>query len=119
MTSDLRALGVGSTSNRVLKGWDVSASPGGRIVRDRLWWFGSARRQQENLQLLGYPDPQISSISAVFAKTTYQPDARNRVAASYQDWREEVDPFFRGMAPSLAGTNQRMPHQERGHRPHV
>ena len=43
----------------------------------------------------------ISSISAVFAKTTYQPDARNRVAASYQDWREEVDPFFRGMAPSL------------------
>jgi len=103
VTSDLRALGVGSTSNRVLKGWDVSASPGGRIVRDRLWWFGSARRQQENLQLLGYPDPQISSISAVFAKTTYQPDARNRVAASYQDWREEVDPFFRGMAPSLAG----------------
>jgi Carboxypeptidase regulatory-like domain/TonB dependent receptor-like, beta-barrel/TonB-dependent Receptor Plug Domain len=103
VTADLKALGVGSTSNRVIKGWDTSVSPGGRIIKDRLWWFGSGRRQQENLQLLGYPDPQISSINAAFAKATYQPDAKNRIAGSYQDWREEVNPFFRSMAPSQAG----------------
>jgi outer membrane receptor protein involved in Fe transport len=103
VTADLKALGVGSTSNRVLNAWDVSASPGGRIVRDRLWWFGSLRRQEEELQLLGYPDPQVSSINAGFAKATYQPDPKNRISASYQDWREEVNPFFRSMAPSQAG----------------
>jgi hypothetical protein len=103
VTADLKALGVGSTSNRVIKGWDLSASPGGRIIRDRLWWFGSARRQEEDLTLLGYPDPQISSINAVFAKATFQPDVKNRIAGFYQDWREEVNPFFRSMAPSQAG----------------
>lgn len=105
VTPELKALGVGSTSNRVLKGNDESLSAGGRIVRDKLWWFGSGRYQNEHLQLLGYPDPQISSIKAFFGKGTYQPNAANRVTGSYQDWREDVTPFFRGMAPSLAGDN--------------
>jgi hypothetical protein len=103
VTPELRTLGVGSTSNRVLKGQDESVSGGGRIVRDQLWWFGSGRYQNEHLQLLGYPDPQISTIKAFFGKGTYQPNATNRFTGSYQDWREDVTPFFRGMAPSLTG----------------
>ena len=103
VTPELQALGVGATSNRVLSGQDESISAGGRVVRDQLWWFGSGRYQKENLQLLGYPDPQVSSIKAFFAKGTYQPNAANRFTGSYQDWREAVTPFFRGMAPSLAG----------------
>lgn len=103
VTPELKALGVGATSNRVLKGNDESLSGGGRIVKDQLWWFGSGRYQKENLQLLGYPDPQVSSIKAFFGKGTYQPNAANRFTGSYQDWREAVTPFFRGMAPNLAG----------------
>ena len=103
VTPELTTLGVGATSNRVLSGQDESLSGGGRIVRDQLWWFGSGRYQKENLQLLGYPDPQVSSIKAFFGKATYQRNAANRFTGSYQDWREQVTPFFRGMAPSLAG----------------
>jgi hypothetical protein len=103
VTPELKTLGVGATSNRVLKGNDESLTGGGRIVKDQLWWFGSGRYQKEDLQLLGYPDPQVSSIKAFFGKGTYQPNAANRFSGAYQDWREAVTPFFRGMAPNLAG----------------
>ena len=55
VTDELRRLGVTSTSNSVIQAYDISLSPGGRIIRDKLWWYGSARRQEEDLQLLGFP----------------------------------------------------------------
>ena len=94
---------VTSTSNSVIQAYDFSVSPGGRIVRDKLWWYGSARRQREELQLLGYPDSQVSSINAFFWKNTFQASPKHRITGSFQDWSEEVVPFFRGYAPSLAG----------------
>lgn len=103
VTEELRRAGVTSTSNKVIQGYDISASPGGRIVRDKLWWYGSARRQREELQLLGYPDPQIAIVDAYFWKNTYQVNPAHRVSGSFQHWDESVDPFFRGIAPSLAG----------------
>lgn len=103
VTDELRGLGVTSTSNSVVQAYDISVSPGGRIIRDKLWWYGSARRQREELQLLGFPDEQVSSINAFFWKNTYQPSAGHRFTGSFQDWSEEVAPFFRGYAPSLAG----------------
>ena len=84
VTADLKALGVGSTSNRVLKGWDVSASPGGRIRKDRLWWFGSARRQEENLQLLGYPTRRCRRSTPSSRKSPRSRTRRTACTASYR-----------------------------------
>jgi hypothetical protein len=103
VTDDLRALGVTSTSNAVVQAYDVAISPGGRFIRDKLWWYGSARHQREELQLLGYPDDQVSTIKAYFWKNTLQASPGHRFTGSFQDWSEEVVPFFRGFAPSLAG----------------
>ena len=103
VTDELRAAGVTSTSNAVVDAYDVSVSPGGRIIRDRLRFYGSARRQEEELELLGFPDTQLSTTNAVFLKTTFQATPQHRFMGSFQDWDEEVVPFFRGYAPSLAG----------------
>ena len=103
VTDELRQLGVTSTSNAVVQAYDAGVSPGGRIIRDRLWWYGSARHQREEMQLLGYPDNQVSTIKAYFWKNTFQATPSHRFTGSFQDWSEEVIPFFRGIAPSLAG----------------
>lgn len=103
VTDALRAAGVTSTSNEVIQGYDFSVSPGGRIVRDKLWWYGSARRQRDEARLLGFQESQVATISSFFWKNTFQPDSRHRITGSFQDWREGVAPFFRGYAPSLAG----------------
>lgn len=103
VTDELRRLGVTSTSNAVVNAYDVAVSPGGRIIRDRLWFYGSARRQRDELQLLGFPENQVSTINAFFWKNTFQPSPQHRFMGSFQDWDEEVIPFFRGFAPSLAG----------------
>lgn len=103
VTDELRRLGVTSTSNAVVEAYDIAISPGGGIIRDRLWWFGSARRQRDELQLLGFPDNQVSKVNAFFWKNTFQASPSHRFMGSFQDWDEKVVPFFRGFAPSLAG----------------
>lgn len=103
VTDELRRLGVTSTSNAVVQAYDIAVSPGGRFIRDKLWWYGSARRQRDELQLLGFPDNQISTVNAFFWKNTFQASPSHRFIGSFQDWDESVVPFFRGFAPSLAG----------------
>ena len=49
----LRALGV-SSGNPMDKYYDANGSVGGRVVRDRLWFFGSLRRKEYRQELIGF-----------------------------------------------------------------
>src|SRR4029078_4565768 len=50
----LRAQGV-TAGTRLLKLNDLNADAGGPILRDRLWWFGSARDYTTLEQVIGFP----------------------------------------------------------------
>ena len=49
----LRNLGVPS-GNPMDRYYDANGSLGGRVVRDRLWFFGSARRKEYRQELIGF-----------------------------------------------------------------
>jgi hypothetical protein len=49
----LRAQGV-SEGTRFLWYFDASADLGGRIIRDKLWFYGAYRRQQNRIEEIGY-----------------------------------------------------------------
>jgi hypothetical protein len=51
--ADLRARGV-TGNNPIDRYFDLNANIGGRIVRDRLWFFASGRSQQYRAQLAGF-----------------------------------------------------------------
>jgi len=54
VTSSLRAAGVTGQGDRLIRYYDVSADLGGRIVRDRLWFYGAVLRQANDKTVLGY-----------------------------------------------------------------
>ena len=49
----LRTLGV-SSGNPMDRYYDLNGSLGGRIVQDRLWFFGSGRRKEYRQELIGF-----------------------------------------------------------------
>jgi hypothetical protein len=68
---ELRARGFNPTAGGLSKLWDLNGSVGGPIMRDRLWFFGSARYWgfSENVPnvFLGQSDPKIVPPNAVQA----------------------------------------------------
>ncbi len=80
----LRARGIGGT-NRNRDRWDMSADIGGRIIRDKLWFYQSARDRREHTESLdGFaPDgsPAVWTGGNRFAteKLTYQISKSNRL----------------------------------------
>jgi hypothetical protein len=50
---ELRAAGV-SSGNPMDRYYDANGSVGGRIVRNRLWFFGSVRRKEYRQELIGF-----------------------------------------------------------------
>lgn len=85
----LRALGLDG-GNELADRYSVSSDLGGRIIRDRLWFYGAARRQIDDSQPLGTlkPDgtPAISKQVAYFvtSKLSYQMSNANRLVGFYQ-----------------------------------
>lgn len=97
----LRGAGV-TRSNELVDDLDASLSAGGRVVRDKLWWFGSARRQDRTFQVLGFAEDVTDEINAYFWKNTFQPHPQHRFTGLYNHWDETVNFFFFGFAPALA-----------------
>jgi Carboxypeptidase regulatory-like domain/TonB dependent receptor-like, beta-barrel/TonB-dependent Receptor Plug Domain len=97
----LRSYGV-TTSNRLLADLDTSATAGGPIVQNRLWWLGSARRQRQELQLLGFSEDLEDLVHAYFWKNTAQLARNHRLTGGFNHWDEKVNYFFFGFPPSLA-----------------
>ena len=97
----LRAAGV-TRSNKLVSDPDFSVTAGGRIIRDRLWWFGSARHEARKFQLLGFDRDVQDTINAYFWKNTFQINPKHRVTALVNHWDEDVNYFFFGFSPANA-----------------
>ena len=99
LNDSLRAQGLSAT--QPLKSfYDVSADLGGRIVRDRLWFYGAYGRQAKKEGLLGFvsgpgPDGKYltgdepladfeTSLSQTSVKLSYQLSKSNRLVYAWQ-----------------------------------
>ncbi len=93
--------GVEST-NEIVSGYEVTASLGGKIVPDKLWWYGSARHFDDTSRIFGFPAEIDEKITSLSGKITYQPSADHRIVVTTTAWDQDVSHFFFGFSPSLA-----------------
>jgi hypothetical protein len=87
-TDDLKALGL-TKPNSLRKAYDINGSGGGPIVRDKLWFFASGRRQFNSTYFAGLyynknaGDPTKWNYDPDFDRQAYtfivQPDVNGRV----------------------------------------
>ena len=74
--------------------YDLNMEIGGPIIRDRLWFLGSARRNIVNNQVLnsfnrdGSPGLDTNSLTSAFARLTYQITPRNKFSAGFDKLRK-------------------------------
>lgn len=76
---ELRAQGI-TTGTRLLKLSDFNGDAGGPILRDRLWWFGSAREYTTYEQVIGFPKDFKSNLRNYTARTNYQLGKGNQLS---------------------------------------
>ena len=94
----LKAAGIRKAKLDVIR--DTSANMGGRIIRNKLWWFGGARYEQVDRQILdafeplGDPNgtPILNKKGAPywFAKGSYQATEANRFTSFYH-WTNDLE----------------------------
>lgn len=100
----LAALGIGR-GTRTTKYYDANGDVGGPISRDKLWYFASMRRQDNNVTVAGFPveDPgsfvQLTSLQNATYKLTYQMSPNNRFSHYVQ--------YGRKLMPERGGTSTR------------
>ena len=81
LTSDLQSQGLTSV-NSVKKVYDFNAALGGRLLKDRVWFFGAARRWGTMTTVANlYGDANVSArvIGASAAAWKYAPDLNNPI----------------------------------------
>lgn len=96
-----REAGVEST-NEIKREYEFTASLGGRILRDKLWWYASTRRQNVRSTVFGFPAEVNNTVNSGSLKLTYQPNSRNRVTGLVTRFSQDVSHFLFGFSPSLA-----------------
>jgi hypothetical protein len=99
----LAALGVGQ-GTRTLDYYDVNGDVGGPIMRDKLWYFASMRRQNNTVTVTGFPVEggafgQLTSLQNATYKLTYQMSPNNRFSHYVQ--------YGRKLMPERGGTSTR------------
>ena len=86
--SELTALGI-TTGNKLATVYDVGGDVGGRIVRDKLWFYGAVRKRYREDELLnafkpdGSPATDVNSMRWNTEKLSYQLNASNRFVGFY------------------------------------
>jgi hypothetical protein len=100
----LAALGVGQ-GTRTLDYYDANGDVGGPIMRDKLWYFVSMRRQDNTVTVSGFPveNPgsfgQLTSLQNGTYKLTYQMSPNNRFSHYVQ--------YGRKLMPERGGSSTR------------
>ncbi len=90
----LTAAGI-SGGNRTNARWDVSGDVGGRLIRDKLWFYASARTRGDHTESIGgfQPDgsPAVETGGNKFhtEKLTYQISQANRLTF-FDTWAEKL-----------------------------
>ena len=90
---ELRAIGI-TSGNALNTRYDFGGDLGGRIITNKLWFYGAARKQGNEYQVLNVkqPDgsPAIDDLSQRFltGKVSYQYSASNRFVGFYQELRK-------------------------------
>jgi len=90
------------SSNKTVRAYEVTASAGGRIVRDKLWWFASARRNDGTSKVFGFSTDVDNTVNGLSGKVTYQPVQNHRITVTATSWNQHVSHFFFGFSPTLA-----------------
>lgn len=101
-SEELLSSGV-QTTNKLQNEYELTASMGGRFVRDQLWWYGSVRRQDGTSTLFGFPEDVTTKTNAYFGKLTYQANQNHRFTGLVSRWDQNVDYYFFAFPPALAG----------------
>ncbi len=78
--------------------FDLNADVGGFVSRDRLWWYGSARREEVSALAVNFPvRPRDTSIVNYTGKITYRVAPQHRLVAYAQTGRNHqpnrLEPF--------------------------
>lgn len=93
VTPEYEALGVGSGTT-LLKDLNAGFTLGGPIVRDRLWYFGSYDRKEEESTIIAF-DPLIQAPQNLyFGKLSGQVAANHRLSGFYQYRKRNDFPFI-------------------------
>lgn len=92
---ELRAKGIAKGDELVTR-WDRSIEAGGKIIENKLWFFGSTRWRKNDTTVLGVKQadgsPAIRSQRQGFhtQKLNYQLNASNRINAFHQ-WHQKLE----------------------------
>jgi hypothetical protein len=78
-----------SDLNRLSKYHDVNIGAGGRIIRDKLWWYGSFRDQYVSARIPNFPvKPHPTQLTNYTGKGTYNLTTNNKLIAYAQAGRK-------------------------------
>ena len=90
VTDELKAQGISSGGNQVEYRYDVYGDLGGRIKRDRLWFYAATRETKEVSEVFdaapkpdGTPAQSLQTARYFTNKITWQPSQGNRVIGFY------------------------------------
>jgi hypothetical protein len=87
-SADLRARGM-TAVNRIDQLYDVNASVGGPIAKDRMWFFGTVRRWGADRLVANTFNPDRTQaiddnhITSLVGRLTFQADKQNKISAYY------------------------------------
>ena len=94
ITDDLEAQGIRLAKLHTVQ--DFSGTVGGRIIRNKLWFFGGARHEKVERDILDAFDPDGTPITNVkrgeyfFGKGSYQASSSNRLTGFYH-WTTDYE----------------------------
>jgi hypothetical protein len=106
----LRAQGI-TTGTQLKKLNDLNAEAGGPVLRDRLWWFGSARDYTTLEQVIGFPKDFKSNLRNYTARINTQVSRGNQLSG-FWTYNKKFQPNRNAGAtqPNPIGTiNQQSP----------
>jgi len=93
--------GVAAT-NELVNSYEFTASLGGKIKQDQLWWYASGRYNNTTSRVFGFPADVGDQVTGLSGKLTYQPTQDQRIVFNAIGWKQHVSHFFFGFSPALA-----------------